>query len=335
MNLTDTCSNLFLYLVTFRRQVRKGMTPEMAVVRRQLLDIFEEQKQMVGGDANLEKLYERVKYVLVVLADEILINSNWAYSSAWEDEILEWEYFKTRIAGEEFFNLLESEGEKDEDLAEIYYTALSLGFVGQYADSPTKILDLKRRLYRMLPGRFSDQDARITPDAYYVGEGAGDPYKSLINLGRIVLVCATILIGMLIIYPVIKRSITRDLRGYLVEMKSAVKPPDVKAEPISDAEDDGDAENADADENDEDGEDSDDGSRWYKPWTWGGDDDEDEDDDSSTEPPDGEDEGDDEDGDEDGGDDEDNKDEGDDADDDTGAGADADEDEDAEDDEDE
>lgn len=300
MNLTDTCSDLFLYLVIFRRQVRKGMTPEMAVVRRQLLDIFEEQKQMVSGDANLEKLYERVKYVLVVLADEILINSNWAYSSAWEDEILEWEFFKTRIAGEEFFNLLESEGEKDEELAEIYYTALSLGFVGQYADSPTRIFDLKRRLYRMLPGRFSDQDTRITPDAYYVAEGAGDPYKSLINLGRIALVCATILIGMLIIYPIVKNSITRDLRGYLIEMKSAVKPADVKAEPISDEDADENAEDADADEDGEEDDDSDDGSSWYKPWTWGGDDDDDEDDDSSTEPDeDDEDSDDDEDDDED------------------------------------
>lgn len=229
MTLTDVCSNLFLFLVTFRRQVRKGMSPDMNQVKSQLLEIFEEQGRLVQDDANLSKLYDRVKYIMVVLADEILINSNWTYSGAWEEAVLEWEFFKTRIAGEEFFNRLEREGETDEKLAEIYYLALCLGFVGQYNDNPTKILDLKRRLYRMLPGRFSDQDTKITPDAYYVAEGAKDIYRPLVNLGRIAIVCFVLLIGLWGSYYLLKRSTVTEIKDYEKEMKAKVPPTEISA----------------------------------------------------------------------------------------------------------
>lgn len=226
MNLTEVCSDLFLFLVTFRRQVRKGMNPELGQVRQQLLEIFSEQERLVQDDANLQKLYDRVRYILVVLADEILINSNWAYSSAWEESLLEWEFFKTRVAGEEFFERLEREGETDEKLAEIYYLALSLGFVGKYNDNPTKISDLKRRLYRMLPGRFSDQDTKITPDAYYVAEGVKDIYKPLTNLGLIALVCGVLFIGLWVVYFIYRGDVMKDIVRLEKEMKAHV-PPDV------------------------------------------------------------------------------------------------------------
>ena len=93
MTLNEVASDLFLFLVTFRRQVRKGLIPDMYQVRSQLLDIFEAQERHASEDARLEKLYEKGRYPLVVTADEILINANWAYSAQWEDEILEYEFF--------------------------------------------------------------------------------------------------------------------------------------------------------------------------------------------------------------------------------------------------
>jgi type IV/VI secretion system ImpK/VasF family protein len=246
MTLTEVCSDLFLFLVTFRRQVRKGMNPEISQVRQQLLDIFAEQDRLVQDDANVSRLYERVKYILVVLADEILINSNWAYSSAWEESLLEWEFFKTRVAGEEFFERLEREGETDEKLAEIYYLALSLGFVGKFNDNPTKISDLKRRLYRMLPGRFSDQDTKITPDAYYVAEGVKDIYRPLMNLGLITIVCAVLFLGLWVLYFVYRGDVMKDIRLLAKEMKAHAPPdhaiaataPALPDEPASDDEED-------------------------------------------------------------------------------------------------
>lgn len=224
MTLTDVASDLFLYLVTFRRQVRKGMTPEMGQVRAQLKEIIDEMDRRVRDDAEISRQYEKVKYILVILADEILINSEWAFAKAWEDQILEWDYFKTRVAGQRFFEMLNEDGMGNDKLAEIYYLSLCLGFLGIYAGEPSKIMDMKRKLYRMLPGRFTENDNRITPDAYFVGEGAKDIYRPVANFGLVAVICAIIFLSSPVVYYFMKKSALKDIPQYLREMKSEVKP---------------------------------------------------------------------------------------------------------------
>lgn len=228
MRLSEVASDLFLFLVTFRRQVRKGLVPDPSSVRNQLLDIFERQQSMVRDDPKLEKLYDKARYALVVTADEILINSNWAYAQQWEDEILEYEFFKTRIAGEKFFELIEDLGDEEEELAEIYYLCLSLGFVGRYKDDSEELRRLKRRLYRMVPGRITDDERRVTPDAYFVAEGSPDIQKPLVNLTRIALVCATLLIVLWVGYFVYKGNVTGQIAVYADEMRAMAHPDNMK-----------------------------------------------------------------------------------------------------------
>lgn len=194
MKLTDVASDLFLFLVTFRRQVRKNIHPELGDVRNQLMELFERMDARAGQDPQLEQLYRKARYPLAVTADEILINSNWTYASQWEYEILEYEFFKTRIAGEQFFTMIEDLGDEEEELAEIFYHCLCLGFVGRYKDDAEELRRLKRRLYRMLPSRVTEDERRITPEAYHTEKGTGDPLRPMVNLGRIVLVCATLLV---------------------------------------------------------------------------------------------------------------------------------------------
>lgn len=224
MTLTDVAADLFLYLVTFRRQIRKGMTPEMSSVRAQIKDLIDEMENRVRDDAEISRQYEKVKYILVILADEILINSDWGYARAWEDNILEWEYFKSREAGQKFFELLDEQGMSDDKLAEIYFIALSLGFLGMYAGDQNKIAELKRRLYRMLPGRLTESDTKITPDAYYVGEGVKDIYRPVANFGMVAVICLVMLVGAAIVYPFIRNAIKGEIPKKLKEMKLAVPP---------------------------------------------------------------------------------------------------------------
>ncbi|MCL5270119.1 MAG: DotU family type IV/VI secretion system protein [bacterium] len=225
MTLSEVASDLFLFLVTFRRQVRKGLVPEIHQVRSQLLDIIAEMERKVRDDAKLAKLFEKARYPLIVTADEILINANWTYSAQWEDEILEYEFFKTRVAGEEFFTMIEDLGDAEEEMAEIFYQCLCLGFVGRYKDDAEELRRLKRRLYRMLPGRVSDDEKRITPDAYFIAEGVKDIYKPLVNLGRVLVVCVTLLIVLWGGYFYYAHSvIPSKIKAYATEMKEKVAP---------------------------------------------------------------------------------------------------------------
>ena len=254
MTLTEVASDLFLFLVTFRRQVRKGLTPDPGQVRQQLLDILEEQQRRARDDANLEKLYEKARYPLVVTADEILINSNWTYSAQWEDEILEYDYYKTRIAGEQFFSMIEDLGDAEEELAEVFYICLCLGFVGRYKNDAEELRRLKRRLYRMVPGRIRDDEKRLTPDAYYVAEGTTDIIKPLVNLGRILIICGTIFVIIWVGFFIYRtRIIPSNIKKYAAEMREVVA---VEGTVVAD-DDDEDEDEAEEDEDKDDDEDKD------------------------------------------------------------------------------
>jgi type VI secretion system protein ImpK len=224
MTLSEVASDLFLFLVTFRRQVRKGLVPDPRQSRTALHDIFAEMDRKVRDDPKLAKQFEKAKYPLVVTADEILINSNWAYSQQWENEIFEYEFFKTRIAGEKFFAMVEELRDDEEQLAEILYLCLCLGFVGRYREDAEELRRLKRRLYRMVPGRISDDEKRVTPDAYFVAEGVADYKKPLVNLGRIAIVCVVLLVVLWVGYYVYRGQLQSDLGRWAQQMRTEVTP---------------------------------------------------------------------------------------------------------------
>lgn len=77
-----------------------------------------------------------VAYVMAALTDEIFLNMDWDGKQYWEENMLEYRYFGTQIAGDEIFKrinrlVLENEAISTEK-AEIYLQALSLGFRGKY-----------------------------------------------------------------------------------------------------------------------------------------------------------------------------------------------------------
>ena len=69
MTLFELVSDLFLFLVTFRRKVRKGIYVDLSEVRSRLEAIFAEQEAKARSDPSLSAQYEKAKYPLAVLAD--------------------------------------------------------------------------------------------------------------------------------------------------------------------------------------------------------------------------------------------------------------------------
>jgi type VI protein secretion system component VasF len=120
---------------------------------------------------------------------------------------------------------MEEVTDREDELADIYYQCMALGFVGRYKGDAEELRRLKRRLYRMLPGRISEEEKQITPDAYFVAEGVKDIYKPLVNLGRVTIACVTVLIvlwGGFWFYR--GHVIPSKIRKYEAQMRAAVKP---------------------------------------------------------------------------------------------------------------
>lgn len=188
-------SPLFLYLVTFRRKVVKGYQPEEAEVQRDLEKIFTDMDLRSRKDPRLDALYQKAKYPLVILADEILLNSDWAHAGTWERDPLEQKHFNTNIGGDKVFMIAEELRHDEDELAAILYTAVSLGVKGRYHRKPEKLQEIKSKLYRQLGEYLGDVQDIVTPEAYNFAPSS----SSRLSIG-VALTHIAIAVGVLVFF---------------------------------------------------------------------------------------------------------------------------------------
>ncbi|HEY2384265.1 MAG TPA: DotU family type IV/VI secretion system protein [Terriglobia bacterium] len=146
-----------------------------------------EQEALVAGrrGADYTGIYTQAQYVMAALADEILLHQlEWIGKEAWNTHLIEYRLFRTRVAGEEFFNrldrLLQTPDPMYKDLATIYLLAIMLGFRGKYwANNDRGRIDYYRRqlftfIFHGQPELHKDTK-KLFPEAYLhtVEEGAG------------------------------------------------------------------------------------------------------------------------------------------------------------------
>lgn len=89
-----------------------------------------------GGGSYAAQQYREAQYLMVALADEMLLHGEgWSGREQWMDNLLELSLFGTRVAGEKLFQNLDSllaMRTPDPDLMAVYLAVLSLGFRGRY-----------------------------------------------------------------------------------------------------------------------------------------------------------------------------------------------------------
>ena len=169
---------------------------EADAVAADLEEIFDEQARAVRGDPRLDALYEKARYPLVVLADEILLHSGWDRSADWEQRLFEEKHFKTNIGGDQFFAIAKELRPEDVELAAIMFTGLALGFRGKYRERPEKAIEVKNRVYRLLAEYLADVGDKITPDAYHVTAAPARKLSPAVTLARVAIVG----VGLLVLY---------------------------------------------------------------------------------------------------------------------------------------
>ncbi len=182
-------SPLFLYVVTFRRKVSMGIHPDDVSVFRDLDDIYTRMEVDSRADPRLEVLFEKAAYPLVVLADEVLVGSDWRHASTWsQSHLLESKYFETNVGGDKLFQIAEEVGPRDVELAAILYTVISLGVTGAYFRMPERLAEIKARLYRQLSDHLASTHGKVTPDAYRVDAGPQVRVRPAVTLLKVVVV---------------------------------------------------------------------------------------------------------------------------------------------------
>lgn len=110
-------------------QPSNNLRPKFA----QMLDEFEKRSERYRIN---HKIVRVSKFALAAFIDETVLTNNFPLKDEWEKNALQLEYFGEQLAGNKFFDKLESmlkQMKVTADAVEVYYVCMLLGFKGKYA----------------------------------------------------------------------------------------------------------------------------------------------------------------------------------------------------------
>lgn len=116
--------------------------------------------------------YDLARFAVFAWIDETIMGSDWTCKGQWQAEQLQRKYFQTSDAGELFFQKLNTLGVHQNQVREVYYLCLAIGFTGQYHNQGDEMLldQLKLSNLKLLTGSsiaLPDIDQlKLFPDAY-------------------------------------------------------------------------------------------------------------------------------------------------------------------------
>lgn len=116
------------------------------------------------------------KYLLCALLDETVLNTPWGSRSGWGHNSLSSLFYKKLVGGEEFFQILDrlkQQPSQNQDLLELAYLCLSLGFEGKYRYTNNGPLTLERQrqdLYLLIQRIKGDPQPELSTHWRGVGE---------------------------------------------------------------------------------------------------------------------------------------------------------------------
>jgi type IV/VI secretion system ImpK/VasF family protein len=222
MSLRDLVSELFLYLVVFRRKARNKEPLRLETVANDLERIFSRMDQRAAQDPMLDHKYQRLRKVLVAIADGIVSGSDWDlaldYRTAY---LLENRFYQTTTGGDYFYDELAKLGAEEADAREVYFLALALGFQGRLARQPEERLEMKQRLYRGLSGAIVDKE-KVTPQAYEHTDERDCSVAPVARFGRYAIILAGMLTFFLLTGVIVYNTMKRDINRHITEIEQRV-----------------------------------------------------------------------------------------------------------------
>lgn len=169
MHLSDTFMDTVAYVVYFLKTAARRPLPHDQV-RARILQLLSE-SQRAASDFPSED-YDAGRFAVCAWVDEAIMNSAWAERATWQKEPLQLKYYQTMNAGELFFDRLNALGAHQNDVREVYYLCLAMGFMGRFIrDDDRFLLDqLKTSNLKVLTGASvgvpSLKKGELFPEAY-------------------------------------------------------------------------------------------------------------------------------------------------------------------------
>lgn len=173
MRLSDFFMPLMAYAQSFETATA-GSPEDVAASIDGLIERASAQALNAGLDV---QLFHQGLFPIAAWVDERISRRKiWASPMAWQPYLLQRRYFKTAVAGQEFFERLEALTADEAPVREIYLLCLCMGFVGRYsaaADS-AELSQLRLDQYRLvleaIGASAEGAELRLFPMAYRTGD---------------------------------------------------------------------------------------------------------------------------------------------------------------------
>lgn len=136
-NFASAVDPIFLAVLDLLDRIRGNQPLEPATERESLQNRFREAEAQLGTSRS----WEIAKYGLTGWIDDVMISAPWDGRSWWENNSLEFAFFKTRDRATEFFVRAQQAAELPKrDALEVFYVCVVLGFRGLYGLSEAVFL---------------------------------------------------------------------------------------------------------------------------------------------------------------------------------------------------
>lgn len=182
--------------------------------------IVEARSAAINAGISIDEFNEALFPVLAWIDERISLMHQWDGSNIWQDYLLQRLYFRTVLAGVEFFERLADLDTKDEQIREVFLICLCLGFMGRYNTQPeasdlAEIRIKEYRLYQMNVARNRDPlDVPLFPFAYQREDEPVPvfvaPWKKWLTL-RNVLIVGTPIIILIVMMVVLNHTLGEEV----------------------------------------------------------------------------------------------------------------------------
>ena len=133
--------------------------------------IAEARSAVINTGVSMDTFNDALFPVLAWIDERVSLTHQWEGSDAWQDFLLQRMYFRTTLAGVEFFERLEDLDERDVQVREVFLMCLCLGFMGKYNTQPdaSDLAEIRLRQYRIFQALTHGNDpleGLLFPQAY-------------------------------------------------------------------------------------------------------------------------------------------------------------------------
>ena len=171
MRIVDCFTELFAYVLLFIKTV-DNRQPSFEQVKTEIDRLVAKANQCLAQKGVPEDHREHAWFAVYAWVDEALLHAAWQFKDRWQREQLQRIHFNTTDAGEMFFERLNALGPHQNDVREIYYLCLALGFTGMFIHEGDDFLldQLKVSNLKVLMGSSLDlpslEQGELFPEAY-------------------------------------------------------------------------------------------------------------------------------------------------------------------------